>query len=35
MVRDGDSERSNRVMEALLRMVKLDIVQLERAWNSS
>lgn len=34
MLRDEDPERSNRVMQALLQMVKLDIVQLERAYNS-
>jgi predicted 3-demethylubiquinone-9 3-methyltransferase (glyoxalase superfamily) len=34
MLRDGDPERSDRVMAALLQMVKLDIAQLERAYNS-
>ena len=33
MLRDEDPERSSRVMQALLQMVKLDIVQLERAYN--
>ena len=35
MLRDEDPERSSRVMQALLQMVKLDIVQLERAYNSN
>lgn len=35
MLRDEDPARSNRVMEALLQMVKLDIAQLERAYNSN
>jgi hypothetical protein len=30
-----DPERSDRVMAALLQMVKLDIAQLEQAYRSS
>lgn len=32
MVQDKDAERANRVMKALLKMVKLDIKTLERAY---
>jgi predicted 3-demethylubiquinone-9 3-methyltransferase (glyoxalase superfamily) len=35
MLRDEDPERSDRVMQALLQMVKLDIGQLERAYKSN
>ena len=32
MLRDKDTERSNRVMKALLQMQKLDIKTLEQAY---
>jgi predicted 3-demethylubiquinone-9 3-methyltransferase (glyoxalase superfamily) len=35
MLRDEDPKRSERVMIAMLQMVKLDIAQLERAYSSS
>lgn len=35
MLRDPDGERSNRVMEALLKMKKLDIAELRRAYEKS
>jgi predicted 3-demethylubiquinone-9 3-methyltransferase (glyoxalase superfamily) len=35
MLRDPDPKRSERVMTAMLQMVKLDIAQLERAYNSN
>lgn len=34
MMRDEDPARSKRVTDALLKMVKLDIAALERAWRS-
>jgi len=33
MLRDADSEKSKRVMEAMLAMVKLDISGLKRAYD--
>ena len=33
MISDDDSERSNRVMESMLKMVKLDIAELQRAYD--
>ncbi len=35
MLMDKDSERSNRVMKAMLQMKKLDIGELERAYGDS
>ncbi len=35
LVSDPDAERSQRAMAALLRMKKLDIAELERAYNGS
>lgn len=32
MMRDGDEEAAQRVTEAMLKMIKLDIAQLERAY---
>jgi hypothetical protein len=32
MMQDGDATRSKRVTDALLKMVKLDIATLERAY---
>ena len=34
MMRDGDAARSKRVAEAMLKMVKLDIAALEKAYRS-
>ncbi len=34
MMRDGDTARSKRVAEAMLKMVKLDIATLEQAYRS-
>src|SRR5688572_14925247 len=34
MMRDGDATRSRRVAEAMLKMVKLDIAALEKAYRS-
>lgn len=34
MIQDPDPEKSNRVMEAMLRMKKIDIASLERAYRS-
>lgn len=34
MMRDGDTARSKRVAEAMLKMVKLDIAALEKAYRS-
>lgn len=34
MMRDGDEARSKRVADAMLTMVKLDVVALERAYRS-
>jgi predicted 3-demethylubiquinone-9 3-methyltransferase (glyoxalase superfamily) len=34
MMRDGDPARSKRVTDALLKMVKLDVATLERAYRS-
>lgn len=33
MMRDDDSERSNRVMKAVLQMTKLDIAKLQKAYD--
>jgi len=33
MVQGADEDRVNRVMEALLKMIKLDLGELERVWN--
>lgn len=33
MMSDSDSKKSNRVMQAILKMVKLDIATLKRAYN--
>jgi len=33
MLQDRDPEKSNRVMEALLQMKKLDIERLEQAYS--
>jgi predicted 3-demethylubiquinone-9 3-methyltransferase (glyoxalase superfamily) len=33
MMQDKDSARSNRVMQAMLKMVKLDIAELKRAYD--
>ena len=34
MMRDGDAARSKRVTDAMLKMVKLDIAALEKAYGS-
>jgi predicted 3-demethylubiquinone-9 3-methyltransferase (glyoxalase superfamily) len=34
MMRDGDTARSKRVADAMLKMVKLDIAALEKAHGS-
>jgi predicted 3-demethylubiquinone-9 3-methyltransferase (glyoxalase superfamily) len=34
MMRDGNTARAKRVAEAMLKMVKLDIAALEKAWRS-
>jgi hypothetical protein len=34
MMRDKDAARSKRVTDALLKMVKLDVAALERAYRS-
>jgi predicted 3-demethylubiquinone-9 3-methyltransferase (glyoxalase superfamily) len=33
MLQDKDRQRANRVMQAMLRMIKLDIAELERAYH--
>jgi len=35
MIQDKDSEKSNRVMSALMKMKKLDIAQLEKAYRNA
>ena len=35
MIADPDREKARRVMEAMLKMVKLDIVGLQRAYNAA
>jgi len=34
MMREGDAARSKRVTDAMLKMVKLDIAALEKAYRS-
>lgn len=33
MIQDPDAEKANRAMQAMLQMVKLDIAELEKAYN--
>jgi len=35
MINDKDREKSKRVMEAMMQMVKLDIDALQKAYNQS
>ena len=35
MINDKDREKSKRVMEAMMQMVKLDIDELQKAYNQS
>jgi predicted 3-demethylubiquinone-9 3-methyltransferase (glyoxalase superfamily) len=35
MMRDQDSEKANRVMQAILEMKKIDIERLEQAYGRS
>lgn len=35
MVQDKDPEKSNRVMQALLKMIKLDLAELKRAYEGA
>jgi predicted 3-demethylubiquinone-9 3-methyltransferase (glyoxalase superfamily) len=35
MMQDKDPEKSNRVMQAILKMVKLDIQELKQAYGQS
>ncbi len=35
MIRRGNPEKTNRLMQAVMTMVKLDIAQLEQAYNAS
>jgi predicted 3-demethylubiquinone-9 3-methyltransferase (glyoxalase superfamily) len=34
MMREGDEARSKRVTDAMLKMIKLDIAELEKAYRS-